>query len=128
RVHLVGLVSDGGVHSSIEHLGALIKMAASAGVGALVIHAITDGRDTLPHNGAGYLETAEGWCAAAGVGRIASVVGRFYAMDRDNRCERVQAAYALFVGGTAGHEAPTARAAAEAAYARGETDEFISPT
>src|SRR5688572_6386637 len=68
RVHLVGLVSDGGVHSSIEHLGALIDMAALEGVGDLVIHAITDGRDTLPTAGAGYLETVEGWCAKAGCG------------------------------------------------------------
>jgi 2,3-bisphosphoglycerate-independent phosphoglycerate mutase len=128
RVHLLGLVSDGGVHSSIEHLGALIKMAASAGVPDLVIHAITDGRDTLPHNGAGYLATVEDWCAAAGVGRIASVIGRFYAMDRDNRWERVQAAYDLFVAGTAEHEAATASAAATAAYARDETDEFITAT
>jgi 2,3-bisphosphoglycerate-independent phosphoglycerate mutase len=128
RVHLLGLVSDGGVHSSIEHLGSLVAMAASAGVPDLVIHAITDGRDTLPTNGEGYLATVEAWCAEAGVGRIASVVGRFYAMDRDNRWERVQAAYDLFVAGLAGHEAPTAVAAAQAAYARGETDEFIGAT
>jgi len=128
RVHLLGLVSDGGVHSSIEHLGALIRMAAGAGVPDLVIHAITDGRDTLPTAGAGYLATVEGWCAEAGVGRVASVIGRYFAMDRDNRWERVQSAYDLFVGGTAPHDAPSAAAAAQAAYLRDETDEFITAT
>jgi 2,3-bisphosphoglycerate-independent phosphoglycerate mutase len=128
RVHLLGLVSDGGVHSSIEHLGSLIAMAAGAGVPDLVIHAITDGRDTLPHGGEGYLATVEGWCAEAGVGRVASVVGRYFAMDRDNRWERVQAAYDLFVHSIAEHAAPTAAAAVQAAYARGETDEFVTAT
>jgi 2,3-bisphosphoglycerate-independent phosphoglycerate mutase len=128
RVHLLGLVSDGGVHSSIEHLGSLITMAAGAGVPDLVIHAITDGRDTLPHGGAGYLQSVEDRCAAAGVGRVASVIGRFYAMDRDNRWERVQVAYDLFVHGLGEHEAPSAAEAARAAYARGETDEFVTAT
>jgi 2,3-bisphosphoglycerate-independent phosphoglycerate mutase len=128
RVHLLGLVSDGGVHSSIEHVGSLIKMAAGVGVPDLVIHAITDGRDTLPHGGAGYLSTVERWCAEEGVGRVASVIGRFYAMDRDNRWERVQAAYDLFVHGLGEHRAPTAADAARAAYARGETDEFVTAT
>lgn len=128
RVHLLGLVSDGGVHSSIEHLGGLIEMASSAGVEDLVIHAITDGRDTLPTAGAGYLETVEGWCAAAGNARVASVVGRFYAMDRDSRWERVQSAYDLLVHGRAEHDAPAASAAIRAAYERGETDEFVAAT
>jgi 2,3-bisphosphoglycerate-independent phosphoglycerate mutase len=128
RVHLAGLVSDGGVHSSMDHLGALIRMAASHGVPDLVIHAFTDGRDTLPTAGAGFLETVEGWCADAGVGRVASVVGRFYAMDRDNRWERVQAAYDLLAHGLAEQRAPTAADAVRAAYARGETDEFVAPT
>ncbi len=128
RVHLLGLVSDGGVHSSIEHLGALIETAARHGVEDLVIHAITDGRDTLPHGGAGYLETVEGWCADAGVGRVSSVVGRYYAMDRDNRWERVQRAYDVIVRGVGEHAVPTAVAAVKAAYERGETDEFVTPT
>jgi len=127
RVHLLGLVSDGGVHSSIEHLGALIQTAARIGVPDLVVHAITDGRDTLPTGGAGYLRTVEAWCAAAGVGRVASVIGRFFAMDRDNRWERVQLAYDLFVTGAAAHAAPTAEAAVLAAYERGESDEFVAP-
>ena len=128
RVHLAGLVSDGGVHSSMDHLRALIRMAASHGVEDLVIHAFTDGRDTLPTSGAEFLETVEGWCAQAGVGRVASVVGRFFAMDRDNRWERVQSAYDLLAHGIAEHEAPTAADAVRAAYARGETDEFVAAT
>ncbi|HEV2775636.1 MAG TPA: 2,3-bisphosphoglycerate-independent phosphoglycerate mutase [Solirubrobacteraceae bacterium] len=128
RVHVLTLVSDGGVHSSIEHLHALLHTAAEAGVEDLVIHAFTDGRDTLPHSGIGFLETLEGWCAEAGIGRVASVVGRFYAMDRDNRWERIQLAYDLLVHGIADHAAPNAAAAAYAAYERGETDEFIAPT
>jgi 2,3-bisphosphoglycerate-independent phosphoglycerate mutase len=128
RVHLMGLVSDGGVHSSLEHLGALIRMAAAHGVPDLVVHAFTDGRDTLPTAGAGFLETVEGWCAEAGVGRVANVVGRFYAMDRDSRWERVQAAYDLVAHGIAEHAAPTGADAVRAAHARGETDEFVAPT
>ncbi|MGI8730382.1 MAG: 2,3-bisphosphoglycerate-independent phosphoglycerate mutase [Solirubrobacteraceae bacterium] len=134
RVHLIGLVSDGGVHSSIAHLGGLIEMAAGAGVPDLVVHAITDGRDTLPTGAAGYLATVEGWCetatsAAPGTrARVASVVGRYFAMDRDNRWERVQAAYDLFAHGTAEQAELSAAAAADAAYARGETDEFIAAT
>ncbi len=128
RVHLAGLVSDGGVHSSMDHLAALIRMAAAHGVPDLVIHAFTDGRDTLPTAGADFLATVEGWCAEAGVGRVASVVGRFYAMDRDNRWERVQAAYDLLVHGIAEHAAPTAAGAVRAAYERAETDEFVAPT
>ncbi|MEY2514395.1 MAG: 2,3-bisphosphoglycerate-independent phosphoglycerate mutase [bacterium] len=128
RVHLVGLVSDGGVHSSIEHLRALIETAARAGVEDLVVHAITDGRDTLPTNGAGYLETVERWCAAAGNARVASVIGRYFAMDRDSRWDRVQLAYDLFVHGIGEHAAPTGSSALRAAYERGETDEFVAPT
>jgi 2,3-bisphosphoglycerate-independent phosphoglycerate mutase len=127
RVHLIGLVSDGGVHSGFGHLEALIKLAAQLEVPDLVIHAFTDGRDTLPTSGAGYLETVDGWLAAAGRGRIGSVVGRYWAMDRDRRWDRVQAAYDLLVHGQAEHRADTAGAAARGAYERGETDEFIRP-
>jgi 2,3-bisphosphoglycerate-independent phosphoglycerate mutase len=128
RVHIAGLVSDGGVHSSMKHLHALIRMAAEHGVEDLVIHAFTDGRDTLPTSGAEFLQTVEDWCAEAGVGRVASVVGRYFAMDRDNRWERVQAAYDLLAHGVAEHAAPAAADAVRAAYARGETDEFVAPT
>src|SRR5437588_183501 len=92
RVHLIGLVSDGGVHSGLGHLEALIGLAAELEVPELIVHAFTDGRDTLPTSGAGYLEAVEGWLSAAGQGRIGSVVGRYWAMDRDSRWERVQVA------------------------------------
>ncbi len=128
RVHVVTLVSDGGVHSSMRHLHALLATAAQAGVEDLVIHAFTDGRDTLPHSGTRFLATLEEWCSDAGIGRVASVVGRFFAMDRDNRWERVQRAYDLLVHGLAEHAVPTASAATYAAYERGETDEFVAPT
>jgi 2,3-bisphosphoglycerate-independent phosphoglycerate mutase len=128
RVHLVGLVSDGGVHSSLEHLRELIAAAAQLGVEDLVIHAFTDGRDTLPQSGAGFLEQVQDSLTAAGIGRVGTVIGRYYAMDRDRRWERIQLAYDLLVQGTAPHHARTAVQAVEEAYARGETDEFISPT
>ncbi len=128
RVHLIGLVSDGGVHSSIDHVHALLRTAAQAGVPDLVVHAFTDGRDTLPTAGAGFLETLERWCDEIGVGRVASVVGRYFAMDRDSRWDRVQRAYDLMAHGLAEHSAPTGAAAVRAAYERGETDEFVSAT
>jgi 2,3-bisphosphoglycerate-independent phosphoglycerate mutase len=128
RVHLVGMVSDGGVHSGFEHLRALIELAGRSAVPDLVLHCFTDGRDTSPTAGEGYLHTLEGWCADAGAGRVASVVGRYWAMDRDRRWERTQAAYDLLVHGRGAHEATDAPAAARAAHARGETDEFITAT
>ena len=128
RVHLLGLVSDGGVHSGEKHLEALIGMAAAQGVEDLVIHAFTDGRDTPPTSGAGHLETVEGWCAQAGTGRVASVVGRYFAMDRDSRWDRIERAYDLLVHGRAAHSAPSGAAAVLAAYDRGETDEFVEAT
>ena len=128
RVHLIGMVSDGGVHSGFEHLHALIELAAGSDVPDLVLHCFTDGRDTSPTAGEGYLRTLEGWCADAGAGRVASVIGRYFAMDRDRRWERTQAAYDLLVHGHGEHNAPDAAAAARAAYARGETDEFITAT
>src|SRR3954465_15967675 len=114
RVHLVGLVSDGGVHSSLEHLEALIAMANGQGVQDLVIHAFTDGRDTSPTAGADYLERVEG----AGFGRVGTVTGRYYGMDRDNRAERTQKALDAMVHGRAEHTAPDGVAAVRAAYER----------
>ena len=119
RVHLIGLVSDGGVHSSDRHLKALLDIID----GDVVVHAFTDGRDTSPHGGAKYLKEVESWGA-----RIGSVVGRYYAMDRDKRWDRTQKALDLLVEGKAEHHADTAEAAVRAAYERGETDEFIEPT
>jgi 2,3-bisphosphoglycerate-independent phosphoglycerate mutase len=103
-------------------------MAAAIGVGDLVIHAFTDGRDTLPTAGARYLETVERWCAEVDTGRVGSVIGRYYAMDRDRRWERVQRAYDLLVHGIAAYHAPTGAETVRMAYERGETDEFIEPT
>jgi 2,3-bisphosphoglycerate-independent phosphoglycerate mutase len=127
RVHLIGLVSEGGVHSGWRHLEALIAMGGSLGVPDLVLHAFTDGRDTLPHSGAEFVATAEGWARAAG-GRVGSVVGRYFAMDRDRRWDRIQQAYDLLVHGRAEHHAADGPAAVRAAYERGETDEFITAT
>jgi 2,3-bisphosphoglycerate-independent phosphoglycerate mutase len=127
RVHLIGLVSDGGVHSGWEHLKALIGLGGSLGVADLVLHAFTDGRDTLPKSGAGYLETVQGWMDDAGVGRIGSVVGRYWAMDRDKRWDRIQRAYDLLVHGRAEQRAASGAEAAREAYERDETDEFITP-
>ena len=127
RLHLIGLVSNGGVHSSMEHLRALVGLGRELGVGDLVIHAFTDGRDTLPHSGAGFLQQVEQWTRDAGCGRIGTVVGRYYAMDRDRRWDRVAVAYDLLVHGRAEHHAASASQAARDAYERGETDEFIRP-
>jgi 2,3-bisphosphoglycerate-independent phosphoglycerate mutase len=124
RVHLVGLVSDGGVHSSLEHLRALIALGHSLAVKDLVVHAFTDGRDTLPHAGAGYLAALEHTAGA----RVGSVVGRYWAMDRDRRWERTQRAYDMLVHGRAPHHASSGEQAVLDAYKRGETDEFIAPT
>jgi 2,3-bisphosphoglycerate-independent phosphoglycerate mutase len=124
RVHLLGLVSDGGVHSSLAHLRALIALGAELSAPDVVVHAFTDGRDTLPHSGAGFLAELDRTAGA----RVGSVVGRYWAMDRDRRWERTQRAYDLLVHGAAEHRADSGQAAVEAAYARGETDEFIEPT
>jgi len=128
RVHVIGLVSDGGVHSSLEHLHALIELAATLEVPDLVVHAFTDGRDTLPHSGAGFLEQVAAWMQESGAGRIGSVVGRYYAMDRDKRWDRVKLAYDMLVHGRAEHHVQDAADAARAAYERDETDEFIMPS
>jgi 2,3-bisphosphoglycerate-independent phosphoglycerate mutase len=124
RVHLIGLVSEGGVHSSIGHLEALIKLAGERGVEDLVIHAFTDGRDTSPTSGAKALARIAG----LGIGRVGTVVGRYFAMDRDKRWDRTEKAVKLLVDGEGEHHADTAEEAVKAAYERDETDEFITPT
>jgi len=128
RVHLIGLVSDGGVHSSDRHLKALIDLAASWGVPEVIVHAFTDGRDTSPKGGAKYLADVEGWARAAGNARVGSVIGRYFAMDRDGRWDRTQKAYDLLVHGKGEHHADSAEQAARDAYERDETDEFITAT
>jgi 2,3-bisphosphoglycerate-independent phosphoglycerate mutase len=124
RLHLVGLVSDGGVHSSLEHLERLVALGRAVGVGDLVVHAFTDGRDTSPHGGAGYLATVDAFEGA----RVGTVVGRYFGMDRDQRAERTEKAAALLLRGEGEHRAGTGEAAVRAAYDRDETDEFITPT
>jgi 2,3-bisphosphoglycerate-independent phosphoglycerate mutase len=124
RVHLLGLVSDGGVHSSLEHLKALIALARAHGVAEVIVHVFTDGRDTLPHAGAGYLAELDRTPGA----RVGSVIGRYWAMDRDRRWDRTQRAYDMLVLGDAPYRATSGEQAVREAYARGETDEFIEPT
>jgi len=114
RLHLLGLVSHGGVHSSERHLQALIELAHAQQVPDLVLHAFTDGRDSPPTSGAEYVAEAEGWLHAAG-GRIGTVMGRYYAMDRDKRTERTELARAAIVDGEAEFHADSG----EAAVARG---------
>ena len=125
RLHLLGLVSDGGVHSGWEHVEACIELASQEGVPDLVFHAFTDGRDTLPHGGRGYLAELQRWLRHAG--RIATVSGRYYAMDRDTRWERTKLAYDAIVHAR-GLRAASAEEAIAASYERGETDEFVKPT
>jgi 2,3-bisphosphoglycerate-independent phosphoglycerate mutase len=124
RLHLLGLVSEGGVHASMGHLRALIELAGREEVPDVVIHAFTDGRDTNPDSGAGYIAAVESWGGA----RIATLAGRYYAMDRDRRWDRTQLAFDAVVNGEAEFRAETGEAAVRAAYERGETDEFIKPT
>ncbi|CAA9498333.1 MAG: 2,3-bisphosphoglycerate-independent phosphoglycerate mutase [uncultured Solirubrobacteraceae bacterium] len=124
RVHLVGLVSDGGVHASMEHLERLVKLGRDLGVEDLVIHAFTDGRDTSPTSGAGFLTTVDAMQGA----RVGSVLGRYFGMDRDNREERTATARALLVDAVSEHHAPSGEQAVRDAYDRDETDEFITAT
>ena len=134
NLHILGLTSDGQVHSDLSHCLALIDMAKREGFPGdrLFVHAITDGRDTAPKSGAGFLRTLDAHCRSVGVGRVATVVGRFYAMDRDHRWERVKAAFDCLVHGVGG-TAPDPVAAVEAYYARPTDssrggDEFVLPT
>ena len=128
-LHLLGLVSDGGVHSHIRHLVALLRLARSRGLAGdrVVVHAFTDGRDTAPDSGRGFLRDLEQAMAGIGTGRVATVSGRYYAMDRDRRWERTQRAYEAIVHG-AGERAGSVEVAVGRAYAAGITDEFIPPT
>ena len=127
-LHLLGLLSNGMVHASDHHLRTLLQMAADEGLGRdqVLVHAITDGRDTPPKSGVGFLEALEAACEAAGVGRIASVIGRYHAMDRDKRWDRVERAYRLLVSGE-GDRFDSALAALHASYEAGVTDEFVEP-
>jgi len=125
RLHLLGLVSDGGVHSGWEHIEATIELASQEGVPDVVFHAFTDGRDTLPHGGKGYVHELERWLRQAG--RVATVSGRYYGMDRDTRWERIKLAYDAIVHAQ-GLRAGSSEEAIAASYDREETDEFVKPT
>jgi len=125
-LHLVGLVSDGGVHSSLEHLFALISLASRHGLDKVFIHCITDGRDTPPQSAKGYVAQVEAKCAALKVGRVVSVIGRYYFMDRDNRWERVAKGYAGMFEGK-GDYFNSAAEGIQASYDKGINDEFIEP-
>lgn len=127
-LHIMGLLSPGGVHSHENHIFAMLEMAARAGLDKVYLHAFLDGRDTPPKSAAQSLQKLQDKCAASGAGRIASITGRFYVMDRDNRWERVQPAYELLTEGRATFAASDAISALEQAYARGESDEFVKPT
>jgi 2,3-bisphosphoglycerate-independent phosphoglycerate mutase len=127
-LHLMALVSDGGVHSHESHLHAMIRDAHRAGVARIAVHAFLDGRDTPPRSAERYLARLQAVCDACPGAAIVSVVGRYYAMDRDQRWERVAPAYLLVAHGEADHVASSALAALEAAYARGENDEFVAAT
>ena len=124
-VHLIGLVSNGGVHSSLEHLKHLLTLAKEQGVERVFVHAFTDGRDTDPYSGAGFLQELEEHMQQT-TGRIASVIGRYYGMDRDKRWERIKMAYDLLLHGK-GRPATSAVEAVKASYEKGVTDEFIKP-
>ena len=127
-LHVLGLLSPGGVHSHERQLAAMVGVAAAGGPARIAVHAFLDGRDTPPKSAAASLAYLQGVCARHPGAAIASVTGRYYAMDRDQRWERVAPAYAAIVDGAATHVAPSAAAALDAAYARGETDEFVMPT
>ena len=125
-LHLIGLCSDGGVHSHVDHLGGLLRWAAGRGLTDVCIHVVTDGRDTATNSAPGFLATIERQIAEAGVGRIASLCGRYWAMDRDNRWDRTEKAYLLLT-----EESPLSSFSPaeilEASYAAGITDEFLEP-
>ncbi len=127
-LHILGLLSPGGVHSHELHIHAMLELAVRAGLKKIAIHAFLDGRDTPPRSAAESLQRLQEKCDALGAGRIATICGRFFAMDRDNRWERVQIAYDMLTLGKAPFSAATAQAGLDLAYARGENDEFVQAT
>ncbi|MBV9033899.1 MAG: 2,3-bisphosphoglycerate-independent phosphoglycerate mutase [Acidobacteriaceae bacterium] len=126
RLHLLGLCSDGGVHAQLTHLFALLEMAKRHGLTEIFVHCFTDGRDTPPESGIGYIEQLEQKMRELGCGRIASVSGRYYAMDRDKRWERIERAFGAMVLGS-GLKFQSASEAMRKSYERGITDEFVEP-
>ncbi len=126
-VHILGLLSPGGVHSHQNHIFAMVKMAHQRGAKRIYVHAMLDGRDTPPRSAAAYLTELQSVCEK-NQAHIATIIGRYYAMDRDNRWDRVEKAYALYTKGTAEFHAKTATQALEEAYSRDENDEFVKAT
>lgn len=127
-LHIMGLLSEGGVHSHERHIHAMLVLAARAGLERVYVHPFTDGRDTPPKSAGPSLLRLEQEIRELGTGRIVSLIGRYYAMDRDRRWQRIKAAYDLFTQGKAEYVATSALEALEMAYARGETDEFVKAT
>src|SRR5690554_1029684 len=127
-VHILGLLSEGGVHSHQDHLIAMLELAAQRGAEKIYLHAFLDGRDIPPRSAQASIEAVEAACSKLGKGRIASMIGRYYAMDRDNRWDRVEQAWQLIVDGKGIFQADNATAALAAAYARDESDEFVQAT
>ncbi|HIW84497.1 MAG TPA: 2,3-bisphosphoglycerate-independent phosphoglycerate mutase [Candidatus Dorea gallistercoris] len=126
-LHLMGLVSDGGVHSHIEHIFGLLELAKRQGIEKVYVHCFLDGRDTPPASGKEYVEQLEAKMKELGVGEVATVMGRYYAMDRDNRWDRVEKAYRALVYGE-GEQAASGPEGIQASYDKDETDEFVLPT
>jgi 2,3-bisphosphoglycerate-independent phosphoglycerate mutase len=127
-LHIFGLLSDGGIHSHINHLFATLELAKQQGLTNIYVNPILDGRDTPPRSAQKYLEQLQAKLDELGIGRIASICGRYYAMDRDRRYERTELAYNLYTQGKAEYQFPTAVEALQAAYSRDENDEFVKPT
>jgi len=127
-LHILGLLSEGGVHSHISHILAMLELAAQKGLKKIVVHAILDGRDVAPKSAESALKCLQDKINQLGVGRIASIIGRFYAMDRDNRWERVQKAHKLIVLGQGEYTETSAIEAIQTSYQRDENDEFVEPT
>ncbi|PWT91173.1 MAG: 2,3-bisphosphoglycerate-independent phosphoglycerate mutase [Proteobacteria bacterium] len=127
QLHFLGLLSDGGVHSHIQHLFALLEMAKQQKVERVFVHCFLDGRDTPPHSGRDFIRQLQQKMRELGVGEMATVVGRYYAMDRDNRWERVELAYRAMVRGEAETKASDPVAAVQHSYEQGVTDEFVKP-
>ena len=126
-LHLFGLLSNGGVHSHITHLYALLELAKRNGIKNVYVHGFMDGRDTAPDGGKEFISQLSDKMEELGVGQIASIMGRYYVMDRDNRWDRVEAAYNALVKGE-GNEAECAKCAIASSYEDGKTDEFVVPT
>ncbi len=127
-IHVLGLLSPGGVHSHEEHIHSIVRMAADRGARKIYLHAFLDGRDTAPKSAAPSLEKMEAVFAETGAGCFASITGRYYSMDRDRRWVRIEKCYRAMIEGVAEHSATSALEALEMAYARGETDEFVDAT